>query len=52
MTPKIYLSKVEAMDGWSHTKSEPCSTLTFTQNISYIASIFFTLKNLCTFLCT
>lgn len=47
MTPKIYVSKVEAMDGWSHVKSEPCSTLTFTHDISYIASIFFTFKNLC-----
>ena len=35
------------MDGWSHVKSEPCSTLTFTHDISYIASIFFTFKNLC-----
>ena len=43
----IYVCKVEAMDGWSHVKSEPCSTLTFTHDISYIASIFFTFKNLC-----
>ena len=26
MTPKIYVCQVEAMDGWSHVKSEPCST--------------------------
>jgi len=46
MTPKIYVCKVEAMDGRSHLKSEPCSTLTFTHDISYIASIFFAFKNL------
>ena len=34
MTPKIYVCKVEAMDGCSRVKSEPCSTLTFTHDIS------------------
>lgn len=35
MTPKIYVCQVEAMDGWSHVKSEPCSTLTFILHMTF-----------------